>query len=203
MIEKNHPTLPVGAQYRLLSLSRSSFYYALMGETAMNLDLMVMIDKQFLETSLLRRAADDMAHAERGPCCELQAHPAPDAAYAPDADLPEARHQQAGQGPQDLPLSAGWTSGGAAQPGLARNSSACRPAKIVVDHLNIDEPVLACDIDKVVLPPLAFQIDHDLRLRRLTRRRMRWSPTGAHRVAVTRAAVLDGRLTVTISKRAA
>jgi hypothetical protein len=32
-------------------------------------------------------------------------------------------------------------------------------------------------------------------------RRMRWSPQGAHRVAVTRAAVLDGRLTV--SKRAA
>lgn len=29
------------------------------------------------------------------------------------------------------------------------------------------------------------------------RRRMRWSPKGAHRVAVTRAAVLDGRLTVT------
>jgi hypothetical protein len=35
------------------------------------------------------------------------------------------------------------------------------------------------------------------------RRRMRWSPKGAHRVAVTKAAVLDGRLTVTISKRAA
>lgn len=33
------------------------------------------------------------------------------------------------------------------------------------------------------------------------RRRMRWSPQGAHRVAVTRAAVLDGRLTV--SKMAA
>ncbi len=33
------------------------------------------------------------------------------------------------------------------------------------------------------------------------RRRMRWSPHGAHRVAVTRAAVLDGRLTV--SKMAA
>ena len=29
------------------------------------------------------------------------------------------------------------------------------------------------------------------------RRRMRWSPQGAHRVAITRAAVLDGRLTVT------
>ena len=50
MIVKNHPSLSVGAQCRLLSISRSSFYYELMGETAMNLDLMVVIDKQFLET---------------------------------------------------------------------------------------------------------------------------------------------------------
>lgn len=35
------------------------------------------------------------------------------------------------------------------------------------------------------------------------RRRMRWSPKGAHRVAVTRAAVLDGRLTVANRKHAA
>ncbi len=28
------------------------------------------------------------------------------------------------------------------------------------------------------------------------RRRMRWSPKGAHRVAITRAAVLDGRLSI-------
>lgn len=35
------------------------------------------------------------------------------------------------------------------------------------------------------------------------RRRMRWSPKRAHRVAVTRAAVLDGRLTVANRKRAA
>ena len=50
MIEKNHPNLSVGTQGRLLPISRSSFYYELMGETAMNLDLMVKIDKQFLET---------------------------------------------------------------------------------------------------------------------------------------------------------
>ena len=50
MIDKNHPSLSVGAQFRLLSISRSSFYYELMGETAMNLDLMVVIDTQFLET---------------------------------------------------------------------------------------------------------------------------------------------------------
>ena len=35
------------------------------------------------------------------------------------------------------------------------------------------------------------------------RRRMRWSPRGAHNVAVTRAAVLDGRLSVSIHKIAA
>nr|WP_254433771.1 IS3 family transposase [Paracoccus yeei] len=49
MVEKNHPSLSVGAQCRLLSISRSSFYYAPQGETAMNLDLMLLIDKQFLE----------------------------------------------------------------------------------------------------------------------------------------------------------
>ena len=45
MIEKNHPSLSVGAQCRLLSISRSSFYYELMREMALNLDIMVMIDK--------------------------------------------------------------------------------------------------------------------------------------------------------------
>jgi putative transposase len=50
MIERNHPQLSVGAQCRLLRVSRSSFYYAPQGETAMNLDLMLKVDKQFLET---------------------------------------------------------------------------------------------------------------------------------------------------------
>ena len=43
MIERDHPRLSVGAQCRLLSISRSSFYYAPLGETAMNLDLMRLI----------------------------------------------------------------------------------------------------------------------------------------------------------------
>ncbi len=50
MIEKNHPSLSVGAQCRLLSISQSSFCHAPQGETAMNLDLMLLIDKQFLDT---------------------------------------------------------------------------------------------------------------------------------------------------------
>ena len=46
-------------------------------------------------------------------------------------------------------------------------------------------------------------VDNIANARMGKRRRMRWSPKGAHRVAVTRAAVLDGRLTVPNSKRAA
>lgn len=50
MIEPGHPNLPIGKQCTLLSIARSSFYYTLKGETAMNLMLMRQVDEQFLET---------------------------------------------------------------------------------------------------------------------------------------------------------
>ncbi len=50
MIEPSHPVLSVSAQCRLLSISRWSFYYEPRGETQMNLALMLLIDKQFLDT---------------------------------------------------------------------------------------------------------------------------------------------------------
>ncbi|MBO9423047.1 IS3 family transposase [Labrenzia sp. R4_2] len=50
MIERNHATLSIRAQCRLLSISRSSFYYEPQGETGMNPALMLLIDRQFLET---------------------------------------------------------------------------------------------------------------------------------------------------------
>jgi len=50
MIEADHPNLPIGKQCKLLSISRSSFYYRPKGETALNLMLMRQIDEQFLET---------------------------------------------------------------------------------------------------------------------------------------------------------
>jgi len=50
MIEPGSPGLSVSKQCALLSISRSSFYYEPKGETEMNLDLMRLIDKQFLET---------------------------------------------------------------------------------------------------------------------------------------------------------
>lgn len=50
MVEKENPELSIGTQCKLLSISRSSFYYQPKGETAMNLMLMRQIDKEFLET---------------------------------------------------------------------------------------------------------------------------------------------------------
>jgi putative transposase len=43
MIERTHQTLSIRSQCRLLSISRSSFYYEPQGETGMNLDLMRLI----------------------------------------------------------------------------------------------------------------------------------------------------------------
>ena len=43
MIERTHSKLSVGAQCQLLSISRSSFYHTPQGETALNLDLMLLI----------------------------------------------------------------------------------------------------------------------------------------------------------------
>ena len=50
MIEAEHPSLSVVRQCELVSISRSSFYYQPLGETAENLALMCLIDAQFLET---------------------------------------------------------------------------------------------------------------------------------------------------------
>ena len=47
MIERDLPDLSIGQQCALLSIPRSSFYYAPQGETEQNLALMRLIDVQF------------------------------------------------------------------------------------------------------------------------------------------------------------
>lgn len=49
MIEREHTTLSIAAQCRLGSISRSSFYYAPVPETAETLALMAVIDASFLD----------------------------------------------------------------------------------------------------------------------------------------------------------
>ena len=50
MIEPGHPKLSIVRQCELVRISRSWFYYESKGESGFNLDLMRLIDEQFLET---------------------------------------------------------------------------------------------------------------------------------------------------------
>jgi len=50
MIEPDHPEVSIMRQCALVSISRSGFYYQPAGETPLNLELMRLIDRQFLET---------------------------------------------------------------------------------------------------------------------------------------------------------
>jgi putative transposase len=49
-VEPEHPGLSISRQCRLLEISRSSWYYAPLGETAENLELMRLIDEQFMNS---------------------------------------------------------------------------------------------------------------------------------------------------------
>ena len=50
MIEPNHSTLSIVIQCELVSISRSTYYYEPSGESGFNLELMRLIDEQFMET---------------------------------------------------------------------------------------------------------------------------------------------------------
>ncbi len=50
MVDPAHPQLSVVRQCELVLISRSGFYYQPVGETPLNLELMRLIDRQFLET---------------------------------------------------------------------------------------------------------------------------------------------------------
>lgn len=50
MVDRKDRALPVTRQCRILKLPRSSLYYQRKGESAYNLELMMLIDKQFLDT---------------------------------------------------------------------------------------------------------------------------------------------------------
>ena len=50
MIEPEHPRISIVRQCELVSISRSGFYHCPAGETLLNLELMRLVDAQFLET---------------------------------------------------------------------------------------------------------------------------------------------------------
>ena len=111
---------------------------------------MRLVDVRFLETPPLRRPTDDLASAATRASGEPEARPAADAPHGPEAHPPEAGHQQAGEGAQDLPLPAPGPGGGGgtAQPEqVAPTSPACPGGALAI--------VLGPLADTIVLGPLA------------------------------------------------
>lgn len=116
MIEPAHPKLTVGSQCRLLSISRSSFYYSPQGETALNLALMLLTDQQFLETPFygvrqmtwhLQNEGHAVNHKRIRRLMRLMR--LMPIYQTPDTSKPAKGHKTAGR-----------AAGGAAKPGLVR-----------------------------------------------------------------------------------
>ena len=50
MVEPDHQRLSITKQCELINISRSSWYYEILGESTENLELMRLIDEQFMKT---------------------------------------------------------------------------------------------------------------------------------------------------------
>lgn len=117
----------------MFSISRSSCCLAPKGGTAPNLELMLLVDNQFLDPPILRGPADDLASKERRSFRERKAHASVDAPSAINANpLPrrlcdsnaeriiKAQCQQACERAQDLPLSVRCYANRQTKSGLVR-----------------------------------------------------------------------------------
>src|ERR1700738_1376963 len=118
LVEREAPVLSVSRQCRLLAVSRASIYRRPVEVSAEDCTIMALIDRPYLARALLRLAAEDGVAGDPGPSRQPQTGPASDAARRPGGDLPATEYEQAGTGPQDLPLPAGWALDRAGQSGL-------------------------------------------------------------------------------------
>ena len=98
MIRPDHPTLSIVRQCRLASISRSTFYHMPRGESARNLALMGMIDRQFLETPFYGAQQMTWHLRAEGASGKHQTGAPADAIDGSDANLPAAAHQPSRQG---------------------------------------------------------------------------------------------------------
>ena len=106
MMRRDHPALSLSRQCKVLSISRSSFYYAPKGESPENLALMRRIDELFLKypfyggRQMVRQLRRGRRLRRPSSCA------APDASHGPGSHLSGAANQHAAPDASDLPLSA-------------------------------------------------------------------------------------------------
>ena len=104
MIEPDHPRLSIVAQCRLVSISRSGAVSQASAEAAANLDLMRLIDEQFMATPWYGSRQNGPSSAPGRPCGRTQAGPPADGEDRPDADLPEAKDHDSAPGTQEIQI---------------------------------------------------------------------------------------------------
>src|SRR4051812_49953075 len=110
MIDRAHPTLSISRRCHLLEVSRTSVYRRPAPVSADDLRLIELIDRQYLARPYYgsRRMAAWLA--TQGHVVNRRA----------GGDLPATEYEQAGTGPQDLPLLARRDLDRAGQSGLVR-----------------------------------------------------------------------------------
>ena len=147
MITREHPELSLSRQCEVLSISRSSFYYALKGESPSSLALMRRIDELFLKYPFY--GSRQMVRQLRRDGIVVGRHRVRRVRRENDSldhflilltpsdgsggHLPSAENQRAAPGAQDLSLSAQGDGDRPAQPGLVcRHHLHPRPARVPV-----------------------------------------------------------------------
>lgn len=104
MIEPAQPGISISRQCRLLGISRSSWYYEAMGETAKNLEMMHLIDEQFMEDPSYGARQDGARSSAAGSTAQPQTGTATHALDGSGCPVPEAQDQHAASLAQDLSL---------------------------------------------------------------------------------------------------
>ena len=105
MMRRDHPALSLSRQCKVLSISRSSFYYAPKGESPENLALMRRIDELFLKYPFYGSRQMVRQLRRDGVCVGRHRVRLPDASHGPRR-LSGAANQHAAPDASDLPLSA-------------------------------------------------------------------------------------------------
>ena len=90
MIDPGHPRLSIVRQCELASISRSSYYREPSAKSEATLRLMRLIDEQFLETPVVRLAANGAASAPQRLVRWTPSRPSSDAQDGLGADLPSS-----------------------------------------------------------------------------------------------------------------
>ena len=111
MVDPTHPRISIVRQCRLVSIARSSFYYAGTGESPLTLRLMRLIDEQFLETPFYGSRQMTRWLRRQGDIGLSQAGAPPDATAGGTRALPAAQNVSAAPGAPDLSLPPAPTSG--------------------------------------------------------------------------------------------